>query len=52
MKNRIKRRVKQAFAIAKRDPRRVALLINDIAIYIGLVALLIILYKSYKVGII
>lgn len=52
MKIRIKRRVKQAFAIAKRDPRRVAMFFNDLFLYIGLIALLVILYKSCYNGII
>lgn len=52
MKHRIKRRIKLAFAIAKRDPRRVAMFINDLFLYIGLIALLIVLYKSCYNGII
>ena len=52
MKNRINRRIKLAFAIAKRNPRRVAMFINDLFLYIGLIALLVILYKSCHNGII
>lgn len=48
MRKRIARRVKQAFAIAKRDPARTAEFISDALIIIGLLALVYIAWSSCR----
>ena len=49
MNRRIARRVKQAFAIAKRDPARTAEFISDVLIIIiGLLALVYIAWRSCR----
>lgn len=48
MRKRIARRVKQAFAIAKRDPVRTAEFISDVLIIIGLLALVYIAWRSCR----
>lgn len=48
MRRRIERRVKQAFAIAKRDPARAAEFVSDVLVIIGLLALVYIAWKSCR----
>jgi hypothetical protein len=48
MRKRIARRVKQAFAIAKRDPVRTAEFISDVLVIIGLLALVYIAWSSCR----
>ena len=48
MRKRIARRVKQAFAIAKRDPVRTAEFISDMLVIIGLLALVYIAWRSCR----
>lgn len=48
MRKRIARRVKQAFAIAKRDPVRTAEFISDVLIIVGLLTLVYIAWKSCR----
>jgi hypothetical protein len=46
MRRRIERRIKQAFAIARRDPVRTAEFVSDVLIIIGLLALVFIAWSS------
>lgn len=48
MINSVKRRVKIAFAIARRDPMRAAELVTDVLILTGIFALIIIAVKTAK----
>lgn len=48
MRKRIARRVKQAFAIAKRDPARTAEFVSDVFFLAGLLALVIVAWWSCK----
>lgn len=48
MRKRIERRVKQAFAIAKRDPARAAEFISDVLIIVGILALVYIAWSSCR----
>lgn len=48
MRNSIKRRIKLAFAIARRDPMRAAELVTDVLILTGIFALIIIAVKTAK----
>ncbi|WP_405325991.1 hypothetical protein [Fibrobacter sp.] len=48
MNRRVARRVKQAFAIAKRDPGLTAEFISDVLVIIGLLALVYIAWRSCR----
>lgn len=48
MRKRIARRVKQAFAIAKRDPARTAEFVSDVLIIIGLLTLVYIAWSTCR----
>lgn len=48
MRKRIARRVKQAFAIARRDPARTAEFVSDVLIIIGLLALVYIAWSTCR----
>lgn len=48
MRKRISRRVKQAFAIARRDPARTAEFVSDVLVIIGLLALVYIAWSSFR----
>ena len=48
MNRRIARRVKQAFAIAKRDPGLTAEFVSDVLIIVGLLTLVYIAWKSCR----